>query len=391
MNVEGSSSRSGEVGEFDFAAYIAGYHGFAKAVKCRFIAEKSPKLAVRKKREARRQRRSRVRSAETEKREKKNPFFSRLTPFEVVAFHTLIQEIQTGFNVHFYKSAVAALVPELGLDYQADAQWLTNADKKAAAIYEKHDQQLTAAKTNLNKLAVRAAQFALGDYYVQRGEFNSAVKCYMRCRDDCKDPPSSFALYMRIVRAHLLAGQFVQAANYASRAERAAEALPPSEVRASYLAGVAGLAALVSRAYRNAARDLCNVRLPPSQDDAPASVPVSADKKAAANDDDDDDVDDKKPQKAAAKESAKVPAALSDAPSDGRRRRHGDARRFHARGDDWQRCGSVRDAERAGGARSRRSEAPRARQRGVQRRALDDARGAPAARGLCGVAVRVSV
>jgi hypothetical protein len=125
---------------------------------------------------------------------------------------------------------------------------------------------------------------------------------------------------MRIVRAHLLAGQFVQAANYASRAERAAETLPPSEARASYLAGVAGLAALVSRTYRNAARDLCNVRLPPSQDDAPASVSVSADKKAAAaadDDDDDADVDDKKPQKAAAKESAKVPAALSDAPGDG--------------------------------------------------------------------------
>ena len=114
-----------------------------------------------------------------------------------------MEELLKSFNVHYYKATIATLVPELGIEYSVDAQWLTNADKKAAAIYEKHDQQLTAAKTNLNKYAVRAAQFALGDYYVQRGEFNSAVKSYMRCRDDCKDAPSSFALFMRVVRAHL--------------------------------------------------------------------------------------------------------------------------------------------------------------------------------------------
>ena len=33
--------------QFDFAAYIAGYSGFAKVLKCRFIAERCPKLAVR--------------------------------------------------------------------------------------------------------------------------------------------------------------------------------------------------------------------------------------------------------------------------------------------------------------------------------------------------------
>jgi hypothetical protein len=35
--------------QFDFAAYIAGYSGFAKVIKCKFIAERAPKLAVRSK------------------------------------------------------------------------------------------------------------------------------------------------------------------------------------------------------------------------------------------------------------------------------------------------------------------------------------------------------
>jgi hypothetical protein len=33
--------------QFDFASYIAGYSGIAKVIKCKFIAERVPKLAVR--------------------------------------------------------------------------------------------------------------------------------------------------------------------------------------------------------------------------------------------------------------------------------------------------------------------------------------------------------
>lgn len=184
---------------------------------------------------------------------------------------------------------MSQLAPELGIEYASESNWLTSADKKAAQKYERLDSTLSAAKTNLNKFAVRGAHIGLGDYYVERGEYTSAIKNYMRCRDDCKDAHSSFVLHMRVVRAHLLSGQLSQAANYASRAERAAESLPHSDSRASFLAGVAGVAALASRNYRTAVRDFCNVRLPASTDNT-AAIYVSS---MAVDNDGDADVDDK--------------------------------------------------------------------------------------------------
>lgn len=34
----------------------------------------------------------------------------------------------------------------------------------------------------------------MGDYYMDRGEYASAVKCYMRARDFCKDPEMNLDL-----------------------------------------------------------------------------------------------------------------------------------------------------------------------------------------------------
>jgi hypothetical protein len=74
-----------------------------------------------------------------------------------------------------------------------------------AAVRASRLSTLTAAKANLNKFAVRAAHIGLGDYYVARGEYTSAIKNYMRCRDDCKDAHSSYMCFIcAFVRAHLL-------------------------------------------------------------------------------------------------------------------------------------------------------------------------------------------
>lgn len=209
-----------------------------------------------------------------------------------MAFATLIDELKKTINVHLYKLVVTQLAPDLGIEYASESSWLSSADKKAAQKYERLDSTLSAAKTNLNKLAVRGAHIGLGDYYVERGEYASAIKNYMRCRDDCKDAHSSYVLHMRVVRAHLLSSQLSQAANYASRAERAAESLPHSESRASFLAGVTGVAALASRNYRTAVRDFCNVRLPTSTDATTANTSATASSMAVDNDGD-ADVDDK--------------------------------------------------------------------------------------------------
>lgn len=112
---------------------------------------------------------------------------------------------------------------------------------------------------------------------------------------------------MRVTTAQWLGGQWVQAANSAVRAERAAETLEKNAARASWLAAVSGMAALAQSNYKTAARLFTAVRLPASDDDAPTPAAksagaASAGKPSSKGDDDDDDadVDDKAAATAAA-------------------------------------------------------------------------------------------
>ena len=219
-----------------------------------------------------------------------------------------MEQVQKGINTNFYKKTVTDLAESLKIPFESDSSWVTVADKTAAQRYEKLDAALSTAKSNLDKPATRAAYFALGDYYIARGEFASAAKNYMRCRDDCTDAQTQLALYLRVVRAHMLAGQYTQAAGYASRAERAADSLPRNDELRSMLAAVQGVAALYAHEYRKAARLLASVIVPVGDEDedeeegdgevageaAESTLPETVANDDNDDDDNDDDVDDKK-------------------------------------------------------------------------------------------------
>jgi hypothetical protein len=120
---------------------------------------------------------------------------------------------------------------------------------------------------------------------------------------------------MRVTTAQWLGGQWVQAANSAVRAERAAETLERNAARASWLAAVSGMAALMQSNYKTAARLFTSVRLPASDDDAPtpAAKPSGAASKTpkAADDDADADVDDKSNKSSAATTTASKTATAT--------------------------------------------------------------------------------
>merc|ERR1712169_135011 len=84
----------------------------------------------------------------------------------------------------------------------------------------------------------------------------------MRAREFCKTAALECALFTRVVKAQSLAGTHSAAASHAARVERAAETLPKSVARNSFLAATNAVAALHSSSYRQAARHFANVRLP---------------------------------------------------------------------------------------------------------------------------------
>jgi len=214
-----------DLGDFNYANYIQQYSGFAKVERCYFIAQRAPKLAA-------------------------------------VAFNDMVETLKSLKSTTIYKEYVSTLAPQLEIDYEIDTAWVQASDKEAHHRYEKLDRELNLAKTNLNKEAIRAGHIALGDYYIERGEFNSAVKCYMRAREFCKTAALECALFTRVVKAQSLAGTHSAAASHAARVERAAETLPKSVARNSFLAATNAVAALHSSSYRQAARHFANVRLP---------------------------------------------------------------------------------------------------------------------------------
>lgn len=71
----------------------------------------------------------------------------------------MIEEFKKSLNTAGYKAYVAHLVPLLGVDYQLDQPWFTKKEKDAFYQYERLDKELNAAKSNVNKNAIRVKSY----------------------------------------------------------------------------------------------------------------------------------------------------------------------------------------------------------------------------------------
>jgi hypothetical protein len=78
---------------------------------------------------------------------------------QMSAFQIMIEEFKKSLNTAGYKAYVSHLVPLLGIDYQLDQPWFTKKEKDAFYQYERLDKELNAAKSNVNKNAIRVCFF----------------------------------------------------------------------------------------------------------------------------------------------------------------------------------------------------------------------------------------
>jgi hypothetical protein len=120
------------IGNFDFADYISRFSGDAKILRAEYIAERCPPLAVSE------------RSATLQ-----------LTLAQAAAFAAMVDEYKKSMNTVGYKQSLARLASSVGIDATPDNVWLSKIDKEAHYLYEKLDRELTAAKSSVNKNAIR--------------------------------------------------------------------------------------------------------------------------------------------------------------------------------------------------------------------------------------------
>jgi COP9 signalosome complex subunit 1 len=168
---------------FDLEQYISNYTGHTKIMRLIFIAERSKK-------------------------------------HEVEAYKLAIDELKKTLNTSLYRKLFEKLGDKLGPGYTFDSAWADSVEKKAQQQKERLELDLAAQKANLIKEAIRAAHNELGNFFVSRGDFNSALRSYVRMRDYCSSNQQLLDMCLQVIKVSIELGNFAHVLSYVSKAEQ---------------------------------------------------------------------------------------------------------------------------------------------------------------------------
>ena len=138
-----------------------------------------------------------------------------------------------------------------------DDAWVESVDRKATQRLEKLEADLNQHKTSLVKESIRMGHNDLGAFYYERGEFNLALKCFVRTRDYCTTSKHIIEMCLNVIKASLQMGNYTHVANYITKAESTPDSSDPALV--AQLRVAAGLAHLEAKKYKLAARKFLEV------------------------------------------------------------------------------------------------------------------------------------
>jgi len=140
----------------------------------------------------------------------------------------------------------------LGPGYQKDQEWIDSVDKRTHQQLERLEIELNQYKTHLVKESIRVAYSDIGDANYERGDLNSALKCYVRTRDYCATSKHILAMCLNVIKVSIEMGNFAHVINYVNKAEQTPDM--NDKVVSAKIKCSAGLAHLENRKYKVAAR-----------------------------------------------------------------------------------------------------------------------------------------
>ncbi len=91
----------------------------------------------------------------------------------------------------------------------------------------------------------------LGDFFFQRGDYQNALKNFLRTRDYCTTPKHVVAMCLNIIKVSLETGNYALVSQYVSKAE---QTMDNDVVIQSKIKVASALAHLESRKYKNVAK-----------------------------------------------------------------------------------------------------------------------------------------
>jgi len=159
--------------------------------------------------------------------------------------------LKTTKNTTLYRKVFEKVGDRLGSGYVYDASWADGVDKKAQAQQDELESLLNGYKTNLIRKKIRTGHNALGDFHYERGDFNAALRSYIRTQDYCTNPEHIIELCLNVIKVSIALSNFAHVPNYVEKAEQTPETTDKAvfaQLNASY-----GLAHIENRKYKQAA------------------------------------------------------------------------------------------------------------------------------------------
>jgi len=191
-------------------------------------------------------------------RVKRLAFIASVSPVHKVdSLRMAASEVKRTTNTGLFLELVSIANGDDSLVPRDDA-WVEQVDRKAQQRLDKLEADLNHHKTSLVKESIRMGHNDLGDFHYERGEFNTALRCYVRTRDYCTTSKHIIAMCLNVIRSSIQMGNFTHVANYIAKAESTPDA-GSDPVLLSQLRIAAGLAHLEAKKYKLAARKFLEV------------------------------------------------------------------------------------------------------------------------------------
>jgi len=163
-----------------------------------------------------------------------------------------IDELKNSKNTNLYRRLFEK-IGDLGDGYHFDPNWADSMDKRAQANLDRLEGDLQNYRTNVLRPKIRLALNELGEFHYSRGDFNIALRNYVRTQDYCTSQEHIIELCLNVINVSIEMGNFAHVLNYVTKAEQSPE-VENNKIVSAKLKVVAGLANLESAKYKIAAR-----------------------------------------------------------------------------------------------------------------------------------------
>jgi COP9 signalosome complex subunit 1 len=179
---------------------------------------------------------------------------------QVKAFRLAIEELKKGANSSLYLDAVSrareVLGDKLGDEYGLDNNWLKNVNRQTTEQQTRLEVELNNQKRDQERDPTRRAYEALGNFFMQRGDFTAALTNYTTMKDYCANNRQTLEMCMQVIRASIHAGTLSYVNTHGGRAK----SLPDIDaVSRAQVNAALGLYSLKTGAYGAAAERFLEV------------------------------------------------------------------------------------------------------------------------------------